>query len=354
MNTLEKFGWNEFFENYFKINSNKDFKPGRIISLKGFKYHLITEQGELPAELSGKLMYASDNESLPKVGDWVYYLDYGTEGYITEVFPRKNALSRKSPGNRSEKQIIAANIDYALIVQGLDQNFNLMRLDRYIVQITGCGIDVVVVLNKEDLISDREIFHKEVARLRKDFPVVFCSATDHSMLNAVFSQILKPGKTHILVGSSGVGKSSILNALFEQIHQRTLELSESTNKGRHTTTTRDLFMMPDGSMIIDTPGMREFGIALEDELSSSGMFPAIDALSEKCRYADCRHKNESGCAVIESFENGTLDPGIYNSYVKLLKEQEHFEIRAEDRKRLGKQFGKMTREAKDFRKKYKY
>ncbi|HLO59564.1 MAG TPA: ribosome small subunit-dependent GTPase A [Bacteroidales bacterium] len=351
---LEQFGWNDFFNNHYIKNTDPAFKPARVVSLKGFKYHLATEKGELPAELSGKLMYASAPDEMPRVGDWVYYLDYETQGYIMEVFPRLNSLYRKSPGNRSEIQVLAANVDYALIVQGLDRDFNLMRLDRYIVQVTGCGIKPVIVLNKEDLVEDREVYRHEVARLQRDYPVIFCSTINRSEFERSFKPVLQPGKTHIMIGSSGVGKSSIINTLLDEVFLSTREISDSTAKGKHTTTTRDLFMLPDGSMIIDTPGMREFGIALEDEITSSGMFPAIDALAVNCRYADCRHQNESGCAVLEAFQNGTLDAKIYNSYEKLLKEQQHFEIKIEDKKRLGKQFGKMIREAKEYRNKYKY
>jgi ribosome biogenesis GTPase / thiamine phosphate phosphatase len=355
MNTLENYGWNAFFnDHHLQNNTDGDFLVGRVISVKGFKYHLITASGELEAELSGKLLFGTEPEWLPRVGDWVHFLNYETQGYITEVFPRLNALSRRNPGNRTERQILAANIDYALIVQGLDRDFNLMRLDRYIVQITACNIKPVVILNKEDLISDREQFSKEVARLSRDCPVYFCSSLDQSGLDELYAKVLQPQKTYILMGSSGVGKSSLLNALMDDLHLRTSALSESTHKGKHTTATRDLFRLPDGSLVIDTPGMREFGIALEDEITSSGLFPAIDDLAGNCRYADCQHLSESGCAVIKAYENGSLDPKIYESYLKLVKEQKHFEIRIEDRKRLGKQFGKMVKEAKEFRKRYKY
>jgi ribosome biogenesis GTPase len=354
MNILEQYGWNEYFSTHHLKNKNDDFGIGRVISVHGFKISLITESGELPAEVSGRLMYGTDPELLPRVGDWVYYLDYDTQGYIIDVFPRQNVLSRRNPGNRTERQILAANIDYALIVQGLDRDFNLMRLDRYIVQITACNIHPVIVLNKEDLISNRNDYLEEVARLGRNCPVFFCSVQKQSGLQEIFNEILRPQKTHILIGSSGVGKSSLLNALMEELHLRTGTISESTNKGKHTTTSRDLFQLPDGSLVIDTPGMREFGIALEDELSASGLFPVIDQLAGACHYADCRHTSEQGCAVIEAFESGNLDPKIYASYLKLLKEQQHFEIRIEDRKRLGKQFGKMVREAKAYRDKYKY
>jgi ribosome biogenesis GTPase / thiamine phosphate phosphatase len=354
MTTLEQYGWNDFFNRHNLLNGNKDFVTGRVISVKGFKYHLMLETGETEAELSGKLLYGTDHELLPKVGDWVFCLKYDTIGYIIEVYPRINMLARKNPGNTSEKQILAANIDYALIVQGLDRDFNLMRLDRYLVQILANGISPIVVLNKADLISDREEYRKEVMRLGKDCPVYFCSTYDNSGLEELFTRALQPAKTHIMVGSSGVGKSSLLNKFRESANRATGPLSTSTNKGMHVTTTRDLFLLSNGSLIIDTPGMREFGIALDDGLQADGLFPAIDEFSKNCRYADCTHTSEEGCAVIEAYESQLLDPAVYNSYIKLLKEQKRFEIRAGDAKRMGKQFGKMVREAKDFRNRYKY
>ncbi len=263
------------------LNGNKDFVTGRVISVKGFKYHLMLETGETEAELSGKLLYGTDHELLPKVGDWVFCLKYDTIGYITEIYPRINRLARKNPGNTSEKQILAANIDYALIVQGLDRDFNLMRLDRYLVQILANGISPIVVLNKADLISDREEYRNEVMRLGKDFPVYFCSTYDGSGLDELLTQALLPAKTYIMVGTSGVGKSSLLNSFRESAARQTGPLSASTNKGMHVTTTRDLFRLPNGSLIIDTPGMREFGIALDDGLQTDGLFPSIDEISRK-------------------------------------------------------------------------
>ncbi|HEX2396009.1 MAG TPA: ribosome small subunit-dependent GTPase A [Bacteroidales bacterium] len=354
MNTLEQYGWNDFFSNHYNENKNNDFKPARVISLKGHKYHLITENGEKPAELSGKLLYGTDPENIPRVGDWVCFLDYATEGYITELLGRRNILARRQPGNRTERQVMAANIDYALIIQGLDRDFNIMRLDRYIVQITDCGIEPVVILNKEDLIESRDRYISEVSRLGRKCPVYFCSMMSKSGLDELYTQALKAGKTHILIGSSGVGKSSVINALLDKIGLKTSDLSDSTGKGKHTTTTSDLFILSNGSLIIDTPGMREFGIALDNKVTSPGLFPVIEEFAAGCRFSDCTHLNEAGCAVIEAFENGTLDAKIYTSYQKLIREQRRFEIKKEDQKRLGKQFGKMTREAKEFRKKYKY
>lgn len=354
MDILHKFGWNDFFNNhYINCNPGNDLNPGRVISLQGMKYHVVTRKGELECELSGKLLYGTEPELLPRVGDWVYYLDYESMGYIVDIFPRQNALSRRAPGTKTERQVIAANIDFALVIQGLDRDFNIMRIDRYLVQIMACGIAQVVVLNKADLVEDVEPFRREIARLGRECPVYFCSTYNGSGLDELKSNVLKPLKTHIFVGSSGVGKSSIINSLAGDYQLKTNTLSHSTNKGRHTTTTRDLFVAPNGSLVIDTPGMREFGMALDDDLAESGLFPEIEKYAKDCRYTDCRHLVEEGCAVIRAYESGALDPKVYASYLKLVKEQQHFEIRVEDKKRLGKQFGKMVREVKAFKEKNK-
>jgi ribosome biogenesis GTPase len=321
--------------------------------VRGFKYDLTTENGELETELSGKLLYGTDAEGLPKVGDWVTFLDYSGTGYILDVLPRVNALSRKTPGNKTERQVLAANIDYALVVQGLDRDFNLMRLDRYLTQITSCNIEPIVVLNKSDLTQTHELHLREVENLKRDCPVYFCSTFTGDGIQ-LLKDGLKPFKTYIMVGSSGVGKSSLLNVLAQTDIQRTQAVSAFNSKGIHTTTTRDLFKLPNGSLLIDTPGMREFGLTSEDGEHSATLFPAIEAFAQACRYADCKHLNDSGCAVISALRSGELAEQVYESYVKLMKEQSRFEIRAEDKKRLNRQFGKMTKEAKDHRKRNKY
>lgn len=350
---LENYGWNIFHQQNYNTHKIEGQSVGRVISVKGFKYDLITANGELETELSGKLLFGADSENLPKIGDWVCYLDYGQTGYIITVLPRTNLLSRKNPGSKTEKQILGVNIDYALIVQGLDRDFNLMRLERYLTQITACGIKALVILNKADLVDNLDYYRQEILKLKRDCKVFFCST-----LTGFGMQELKDAfeisKTYILAGSSGVGKSSLLNILMDAPIQRINSTSNWNNKGTHTTTRRDLFQLPNGSLLIDTPGMREFGLTSEEGENSGSLFPAIEEFAHSCRYTDCKHVNEVGCSVIDAVQTGTLDSIIYESYIKLIKEQKRFEIKIEDKKRLGKQFGKMTREAKNYRKKYKY
>jgi ribosome biogenesis GTPase len=353
MISLENYGWS-FYPSDNKNNLNRALKPGRVISIRGFKYCVISDQGELETELSGKLLYGNDPESLPKVGDWILFMDYDTMGYIIEVLPRKNELSRKSPGTKTQKQVLAANIDFALVVQGLDRDFNVMRLDRYLVQLTTCRIKPVIVLNKADLVANHGDYRSEVLKLQRNCPLHFVSTHTGFGMAQLVDEVFLPGHTYILIGSSGVGKSSLLNALANENIRQVNVTSGSTSKGKHTTTSRDLFQLPNGSLIIDTPGMREFGVTPEEGQQSDDMFPAIQQFASQCRYADCKHVGEAGCAVLAALQDGSLDGLAYESYVKLMKEQRRFEVKAEDKKRLNRQFGKMTKEAKNHRRKYKY
>lgn len=354
MNLLLEFGWDTNLQNYSNTYPGQSSVFGRVISIQGFKYHLITEQGEMEAELSGKMLFASDTENLPKVGDWVFCVAYDTMGYIIDIFPRSNEVYRKVAGKRNDRQVLAANVDFALIVQGLGQDFNIMRLDRYLVQMINCNVEPIVILNKADLITDKNSYLNQIQKLGRNCAVYFCSTYTGLGMDILAGEIFRKGKTYIMIGSSGVGKSSILKWLKPELQRETKEISTSTGKGVHTTTTRDLYKLPNGSLLIDTPGMREFGIAIDSEQAATGLFPMIDDYAVECRYSDCRHLNEDGCGVLKALDEGKLSPEAYESYLKLIKEQRRFELKAGDQKRLGKQFGKMTREAKDFRKKYKY
>jgi ribosome biogenesis GTPase len=350
---LKDYGWNDFHQQNYSQSGNYKELVGRVVSVQGFKYHLATEAGEVEAELAGRMLYGTDSEDLPKVGDWVCYLGYGESGYVIERLPRQNALSRKKAGKTNDRQVIGTNIDYACVVQGLDRDFNVMRLERYITQIAACGITPIVILNKCDLVDEAVSYIQKVYDLNRNCEVFTCSTVTGIGLDEL-KGILKPGMTYVMIGSSGVGKSSLLNVLMDSDIQSTKEISQYNNRGRHTTTARELFRLPNGSLLIDTPGMREFGMTSEDGASEDDLFPVIEELAKSCRYADCTHTVEEGCMVLAALTTGELDPMIYESYSKLLREQKRFNIRAEDKKRLNKQFGKMTKEAKNYRKKYKY
>ena len=354
MNTLIQFGWSEIHQQYLNAYPEKALRPGRVISIRGFRYEIITENGLLDTELSGKLMYANSPDDFPKVGDWVTFMDYGSLGYIIDVLPRMNFLARKNPGEKTESQILAANIDVAIVVQGLDRDFNLMRTERYMVQIQWCGIRPLVVLNKADLVDDPESFRTAVLKLGRNVSVHWCSTRTGQGLSELLETVLEPFRTYILIGSSGVGKSSLLNYLAGETAQVINTVSEANSKGKHTTTTRDLFRLKNNSLVIDTPGMREFGLTAGSDSAGESLFPAIDEFAARCKFGDCTHLGEAGCAVMDALASGELDQLVYDSFVKLVKEQRRFQVRIEDKKRLGKQFGKMLREASAYRKKNKY
>ena len=351
MTSLEHYGWSTFLQ---PPQLKDDLLIGRIISIQGFKYYVITANGEKETELSGKLLHIASTEELPKLGDWVTLKEYDTLGYIIDVLPRRNELARKTAAARTNRQLLASNVDGALIVQGLDRDFNLMRLERYLVQLAACSISPIVVLNKVDLVEDWTTYTKEIAKLQRDCPVYFCSTYTGVGLDELRNNVLEKYKTYILIGSSGVGKSSLLNALMQTDLQGVNSTSDFNNKGKHTTTSRDLFQLPNGSLLIDTPGMREFGLTFEGRSNSDDLFPAIQQFAAKCRYADCRHLQEAGCAVLEAVSSGKLEREVYESHLKLIKEQRRFEMNAEDKKRFNKQSGRISREAKDYRDKYKY
>lgn len=353
MKLLVQYGWSELHALEYDRNTNKELLPGRVISIQGFKYILITESGEREATLSGKLLFGALDEDIPGVGDWVLFLDYDPSGYIVEMLPRANSLVRKEPGTKAGTQLLAANVDNALIVTGLDRDFNVRRIERYIVQVTACSIHPVVLLSKSDLVQNPEDYVSRVNVVACDCPVYACSTRTGSGIDTIRSEVLKACQTNILIGSSGAGKSTLLNLLMDADIQRTGAVSDVHGKGKHTTSTRELFMLGNGSLVIDSPGMREFGLTAGAGDSSAELFPAIAALAPSCKYSDCTHMNENSCAVREALERGELAEEVYASYVKLIKEQKHFQLTASDKKRIGKQTGKMIREVKEFKKRYK-
>jgi ribosome biogenesis GTPase len=353
MTPLDQYGWLRYSHSCTSIEIPQDLTVGRIVSIKGFKYYTRTEQSELECELSGRLLYLPPTDH-PKIGDWVTLMVYDITGYIIGVLPRYNALSRRNPGTTTERQLLAANVDAALVVQGLDRDFNIMRLERYLVQLAACNVPTLVLLNKADLVDDTQPYIDAVQNLGRQVPVLCCSTHIGMGMRALQDELLLPAHTYVLIGSSGVGKSSLLNALLADTQQTTGIISDASQKGRHTTTTRDLFRLPNGSLLIDTPGMREFGVTGSGETPSEDLFPVIQALAVDCRFTDCQHLDEQGCAVLAALHDGALPDAVYDSYLKLKKEMRRFEIDVSAKKRLNKQFGKIAREAKNHRKRYKY
>ncbi len=353
MESLYQYGWKEYAEksNYSKQTNLEN--TGRVISVKTNIFEIITSTGIRKAELLGRLLFSFQKSEQPKAGDWVTWMDYGEAAIISDVLPRYNQLYRKTAGKETEKQVMAANIDQAVIIQGLDQDFNLNRIERYLVQIAACGIKSVIILNKSDLIEDETFYSEEIERLQRDVPLYFCSVKKGSGLEIIQKEVFAERITSLLVGSSGVGKTSLLNSL-TQSTRKIREISESTGKGKHTTTSRDMILLDNGGIVIDSPGMREFGLGFDEDASFEEQYPAISKYARDCKFSDCTHTNEKGCNVIKAYNEGNLDPVVYENYLKLSREQLKFQMSTQEKNRQGKIFGKMVREAKEYRKKYKF
>ncbi len=352
--SLYTLGWNSGFEEFLHNNLQPGFLPGRISNEQKGSYTLLSSAGEVAATLAGRFHYIHDEaDDFPSVGDWVLYTDYdeGTKGIIHQVMPRRTVLARTSAGRGSSRQVIAANIDLVFIVQGLDRDYNVRRLERYRVLCAQGGITPVVVLNKSDIVSDIRPFEEEVKAVTGDIRVIFTSAATGDGFDEL-REVIKTGMTCGLVGSSGVGKSSIINRLLGAGIQATADVRSSDSRGRHTTTSRQLFLLPDGGMVIDTPGMRELQL-LDDDGALESAFDDIAALSVGCRYDDCTHTGEPGCAVRKAAEEGALDPGRYENYLKMRREMQYLASLSDDeefRKRKAREKS-LHREIKRYNKK---
>jgi ribosome biogenesis GTPase len=345
---LEELGYNISFEKFRKDNNLLHFEVGRVIAEHKERYVVKTEKGEFEAEIIGNMRFtAKEREDFPAVGDWVVLTTYEEDfAIIHKIFPRSSMIKRQAVGQFGEIQIIAANIDYAFIVQAVDRDFNINRLERYLTICNSSKVSPIIVLSKIDLINEQQISEiLENIRIRiKGVPVIAISNESKDGFNELKNSIEK-GKTYCLLGSSGVGKSTLLNNLSGKAVMQTGSLSQTTNKGRHVTTHRELIILENGGMMIDNPGMREVGIAD----SSGGLemtFDRIAALAQNCRFKDCTHTVEKGCAVLEAVEKGELDRNSYENYLRMLREKLHFESTVEDRKKKEKEFGKILKNYK--------
>lgn len=318
---LADLGWNSFFEKNFEAYRAENYSALRIIRENRDKYIACNETGEFSCEVTGKFRFENNSRSqFPAVGDWVAATIIANEAKarIHAVLPRKSLFSRKAVGELTEEQTVAANIDTVFIIMGLDSNFNLRRIERYLSLAWESGAAPVILLNKSDLCPEAAQRMHDVETVAAGADVYTLSAFNPTNI-ASLRKYLEPGRTIAFLGSSGVGKSTIINALLGTQRLETKAVSELGSRGRHTTTYRELIFIPEGGMVIDTPGMREIQM-WGDEEGLERAFDDIAELSGQCRFKDCSHGKEPGCAVQAALQSGLLTQKRFESYLKLKHE----------------------------------
>ena len=352
---LEDLGYQKELEEYRKEHNLDSFEIARVISEHKDRYTVNTGTNEFDAELLGNLRFTAQNRNdLPAVGDWVAISEYDeNKALIHAVMPRKSIIERKAVGKLGQTQIIAANIDYGLIVQSVNRDFNINRLERYLTICNASKIEPIIVLSKVDLIEKQEL--EEILILVKEriknIPIIAISNQSQFGVEQLKTTLIK-GKTYCLLGSSGVGKSTLINTLTGISLMDTGEISERIDRGKHVTSHRELIVLENG-ILIDNPGMREVGITgISDGIEST--FDQISKLIQNCKFSDCTHRNEKGCAVLAAIENEELDVDSYTNFIKMEKERIHFESDSKERKKKDKDFGKMIKNVKKQRKRNKY
>jgi ribosome biogenesis GTPase len=342
---LKDLGFTADLGAYLKENNLSHFSVGRVTQEHRERYVVSGGDREYEAEITGNLRFsASSRTDFPAVGDWITMTVYDSDqAIIHEILPRKSVLERLAVGKPGDTQIISTNIDTAFIVQAINNNFSINRLERYLIICYSANIEPVLVISKIDLSTEKEVQDviNSLEKRDKRIKSILLSNMTLQGLDQVLDFIQK-GKTYCVIGSSGVGKSTLINNLLKKNILKTGQISLSTNKGRHVTDHRELFVLENGGIIIDTPGMRELGIAD----SANGLeitFDLIVSLSQKCRFKDCTHANEIGCNVIAAVNDGKIDKDSYENYIKLQREKVHYESTVAEKRKKDKAFGKLIK-----------
>ncbi len=344
---IEDLGYNAFFKSNRKKLKLDGFSIARVIVEYRGAYKVRNTNGEYLAKITGKQMFkASSREDYPAVGDWVAITELGAErAVIHEVLPRRTMIKRKY-SNKNETQIIATNIDVAFVVESVNRDYNLNRFERYFAIANDGGVKPAIILNKIDLISKEERDSK-MAQLKNRFSdtdIILTSTITNEGLNELKTHI-SSGKTYCFLGSSGVGKSSLINKLLGENVIKTEDISLSTGRGKHATTNREMYFLKNGGIVIDNPGMREVGMT-DTSAGIDSLFDEIITLAKKCKYIDCTHTHEPGCEVLSALKSGKLDEDKYSNYINLKKEAEHYEMTELEQREKDRKFGKFVKKAK--------
>lgn len=350
--TFEDLGFNTAAQKAISFKEG-EFNLGRVIVEHKDRYIVQSPSGIYQAEITGSLRYSAEfRTDLPAVGDWVKFSIFDNDaGIIIEVLPRYSILERQAVGRLGEKQIIASNVDVAFTMQAVGHDFNLNRLERYVSICHASSIQPIIVLSKTDLVTQEELkaLIEKIQNRILNVPVYPIS--NQTLVGyADLKKSITKGNTYCILGSSGVGKSSLANNLLNRSKLKVNAISESTSKGKHTTTHRELLVLPEGGILIDTPGMRELGIA-GDSKGIEQTFDQITRLTQNCKFNDCTHIEEPGCAVLEALESGKIDQASYENYHKLKREQAHFSSTIAERRAKDKKQGKLYKRIQEEKRK---